>query len=97
MAHLDGETYYACAHDDGGPMTFASRSPKEKTPLANGTVEYLSPEELRKRLGCPVSKNTMYTAIAKNQIPHVRLGRRILVREDALDRLLEAQAADTKP
>lgn len=82
MAHLDGETYYACAHEAPAPQ-------KEKIPMTNGNVEYLSPEELRKRLGCPVSKNTMYAAIAKNQIPHVRLGRRILVREDALDRLLD--------
>jgi len=61
--------------------------------MANESAEYLSPEELRKRLGCPVSKNTMYAAINANQIPHIRLGRRILVRADALDQMLAAQMA----
>ena len=60
------------------------------------STEYMSPEELRKRLGCPVSKNTFYSAIASGQVPHIRLGRRILVRADALDRMLETQMAATE-
>ena len=59
--------------------------------MGNDTAEYMSPEELRKKHGCPVSKNSLYTAINSGQVPHIRIGRRILVPADALDQMLAAQ------
>ena len=53
--------------------------------------EYLAPEVWRARWGYPVSKNSLYKAIRDGRIPHVRIGKRILIREDALDQMLEAQ------
>lgn len=37
-----------------------------------------------------VSQYTVYEAVRKNQIPHVRLGRRILFHRDAIQRFLLA-------
>ena len=54
---------------------------------------YISVKELLGRLDGRVSKNTMYQAIAAGTIPSIRIGRRILVPSDALDRMLAEQAA----
>ncbi len=49
-------------------------------------AEWLTVEEFRQqsRLG----RNTVYNAIRTNQIPHVRVGRRILIPADSLERLM---------
>ena len=49
-------------------------------------TEWLTVEEFRQqsRLG----RNTVYNAIRTNQIPHVRVGRRILIPADSLERLM---------
>ena len=36
-----------------------------------------------------VSKNTLHEWINQGRVPHIRIGRKILVREDALDLMLE--------
>jgi len=56
----------------------------------NGTPDGLpatmTVEEASKRLG--VSRNTGYEAVRLNQIPSIRIGRRILVPRAALERIL---------
>jgi excisionase family DNA binding protein len=52
---------------------------------------YVSVREFMEALGGRLSKNTVYEAIAAGTIPSIRVGRRILVPSDALDRMLEAQ------
>jgi excisionase family DNA binding protein len=36
-----------------------------------------------------VSKNTLHSWIKDGAVPHIRIGRKILVREDALDLMLQ--------
>ena len=58
---------------------------------------YITVKEFICLLGGRLSKNSIYAAIASNTIPSVRVGRRILLPADALDRLMTAQSeqADT--
>ena len=56
--------------------------------MAEGKLtEWLTVEEFRQqsRLG----RNTVYNAIRTNQIPHVRVGRRVLIPADSLERLMK--------
>ena len=46
----------------------------------------LTVDEGRKLLR--VSRNSMYAAIARNEVPHLRIGRRLLIPRVALERLL---------
>lgn len=45
-------------------------------------------EEVRKVLR--LSRNAVYEAIARGKIPHIRIGRKILIPAAALDRMLAA-------
>lgn len=49
----------------------------------------LSVEKARKLLG--ISRGLMYEAVRTGQIPHIRIGRRILIPRPALMRLLEGE------
>ncbi|MBE7543777.1 MAG: helix-turn-helix domain-containing protein [Bryobacteraceae bacterium] len=52
--------------------------------------ETYTPDEARLRLGSgKVSRNTFYKAIREKQIPHIRLGRRILIPRLAFERWLQ--------
>jgi excisionase family DNA binding protein len=51
----------------------------------------LTVEETAKRLG--IGRNQAYEAIHRGEIPHIRIGRRLLVPEAALDRMVGAEAA----
>jgi excisionase family DNA binding protein len=55
-------------------------------------TEWLTVEEFRRqsRLG----RNTVYNAIRANHIPHVRVGRRILIPADSLERLMKEANAN---
>ena len=55
--------------------------------------DYVSVGKLLESLDGLLSKNSVYQAIAAGTIPSVRVGRRILVPVDALDRMLEKQNA----
>jgi len=57
---------------------------------------YLSVDEFVKALGGRLSRNSTYSAIGAGTIPHVRIGKRILVPSDALDKLLEFQRTDSR-
>lgn len=39
-----------------------------------------------------LSRNSMYAAIAKNSIPHLRVGRRILISRRKIEEMLEGSA-----
>ena len=61
--------------------------------MAEGKLtEWLTVEEFRQqsRLG----RNTVYNAIRANQIPHVRVGRRVLIPADSLERLMKKANAN---
>ena len=63
--------------------------------MANRTAEeYIMVKEFLQQLEGRLSKNTVYEQIAAGTIPSVRIGRRILLPVDALDKALEAQARD---
>ena len=47
----------------------------------------LSADEARKKLG--LSRGLMYEAIRKGEVPSIRIGRRILIPINALNRMLE--------
>ena len=62
--------------------------------MADGKLtEWLTVEEFRQmsRLG----RNTVYNAIRANHIPHVRVGRRILIPADSLERLMKEANGNT--
>ena len=57
----------------------------------------LTPEEARRLLG--LSRGLMYDALRRNEIPNIRIGRRILIPRTALMRLLDGTeriGSDTK-
>lgn len=59
--------------------------------MTDQQLSYLTVKELLVSLTGRLSRNTVYSAIAAGTIPSVRIGRRILVPSDALDRILEEQ------
>jgi hypothetical protein len=44
----------------------------------------ITPEELNKSKGLPISRNALYAAIKRGDIPSFRLGRRIIIPTAAL-------------
>ena len=64
--------------------------------MAQTATEWISVKQaLQGPLKGKLSKNTVYEYIAEGVIPHVRVGRRILLPADALDRMLDAQRDPT--
>jgi excisionase family DNA binding protein len=55
-----------------------------------GSLTYSVPEGARK-IG--VSDNTMYEAIKRNEIPHIRIGKCVRIPKAALDRMLAGDKA----
>ena len=61
--------------------------------MAEGKLaEWLTVEEFRHR--SRLGRNTVYNAIRANHIPHVRVGRRILIPADSLERLMKEANAN---
>jgi hypothetical protein len=61
----------------------------------NDARAYMSVDEFwrtARERGAPISRGVAYDAIRRGLLPHVRLGRRIVVPADALDRLLAARS-----
>ena len=54
-------------------------------------LQYISVKEFLVALEGRLSRNAIYAAIAAGTIPSVRIGRRLLLPADALDRILESQ------
>ena len=46
-----------------------------------------------RRQGAPISRGVAYEAVRQGLIPHARVGRRIVIPADALDRMLAAGGA----
>lgn len=61
---------------------------------ASGDRRYISVKEFLVALDGRLSKNSVYQAIADGTIPSVKIGRRYLLPEDALDQMLNAQGND---
>ena len=65
------------------------------TPHDSGRSRYLSVDEFveqNRREGRTVlGRTATYDALRRGELPHVRIGRKILVPDDALDRMLAAQ------
>jgi len=56
-------------------------------------TRYLTPKEFIKEMKLP--RNTVYTGLADGSIPSIRISKRkILIPEDALDRMLAAAHVD---
>lgn len=53
---------------------------------------YITVPEFCKRLGGAIYIDTLYRLIKQGDLPHVKLGGRILIPQDALDRMMEEQA-----
>jgi excisionase family DNA binding protein len=51
--------------------------------------KYVTVQEFHALLGGRLYKDTLYRMIRRGDLPHVRLGSRILIPRDALDRLME--------
>ena len=60
--------------------------------MQSGTNKYDTPAAFAERIGVPAERVIRW--IREGRIPHVKLGRTILVPRDALDRLLNHQQAD---
>ena len=52
-------------------------------------TKYLTVKEFLVLVNGKLSRNSVYQAIARNELPHLKIGRKILIPEDALDRLLD--------
>jgi excisionase family DNA binding protein len=66
-------------------------SSKEAKRRAEQRRMTLTVNETAKRLG--IGRNQAYEAIKRGEIPVIRIGRRLLVPETALDRMINADAA----
>lgn len=55
------------------------------------TVDVMTVEEVRKRLR--LSRNGIYEAIKRNEVPHLRIGRRIVIPRSAYERMLNGESA----
>ena len=49
--------------------------------------DYLTAQEFISLLDGLISKNTFYKGIKEGQIPHIRIGKKIFVRKDALSQM----------
>lgn len=59
------------------------------TPTAGHSSRVMTPTEWAKVHG--VGRNLVYEEIRRGRLPHVRLGRKILIPIDALERMLASQ------
>jgi excisionase family DNA binding protein len=55
--------------------------------------ELLSAEDAWVYAGRPVCRSGWYGAIRRGEIPHIRMGRRLLIPRQALERLLSGELA----
>ena len=61
-----------------------------------GDRRWYSPEEFlreARRQGAAVSRGVIYEGARTGRLPHIRIGKRILIPSDALDRMLADAAA----
>lgn len=76
--------------------TAAPAAPRKEGEVATsppGTRDIMTAEEVADYLH--ISRAYVFTLIERDKLPHIRLGRRLLFRRDALDRFL--QERETTP
>ena len=57
-------------------------------------LEWLSPAEFLARHHGRFGRNTLYNWLAENKLPHLSIGRKILIPADAFARMLAAQEGE---
>ena len=55
-------------------------------------VDWLSPTEFLNRHKGKFGRNLLYDWLAEDKLPHVQIGRKILIPSDAFDRMLAVRA-----
>ena len=66
----------------------------------HGERRYYSVEEFwreARRQGAPISRGVAYDGVRRGVIPHVRIGRRVAIPADALDRMLSQPSPSVVP
>ena len=66
----------------------------EMSDMLSGTTDWLTVAEFVAKFDGRVSRNFVYERIREGAIPSVRIGRKILIPSDALDRLMTAQGTE---
>ena len=67
---------------------------KEMSYMLSNTTDWLTVAEFVAKFNGRVSRNFVYERIREGSIPSVRIGRKILIPSDALDRLMTAQGTE---
>jgi excisionase family DNA binding protein len=67
---------------------------KERSDMLSNTTDWLTVAEFVAKFNGRVSRNFVYERIREGSIPSVRIGRKILIPSDALDRLMTAQGTE---
>ena len=62
--------------------------------MLSNTTDWLTVAEFVAKFNGRVSRNFVYERIREGSIPSVRIGRKILIPSDALDRLMTAQGTE---
>ncbi len=62
--------------------------------MSQGKFRYVSAPHFIHLLDGLISKNTFYKGIKQGQIPHIRIGKKIFVREDVLLQMEILQRGD---
>ena len=66
----------------------------EMSDMLSCTTDWLTVAEFVAKFDGRVSRNFVYERIREGAIPSVRIGRKILIPSDALDRLMTAQGTE---
>ena len=66
----------------------------EMSDTLSNTTDWLTVAEFVAKFNGRVSRNFVYERIREGSIPSVRIGRKILIPSDALDRLMTAQGTE---
>ena len=67
---------------------------KEMSDMLSNTTDWLTVAEFVAKFNGRVSRNFVYERIREGSIPSVRIGRKILIPSDALDRLMTSQGSE---
>jgi excisionase family DNA binding protein len=67
---------------------------KELSDMQSSTTDWLTVAEFVAKFNGRVSRNFVYERIREGSIPSVRIGRKILIPSDALDRLMATQGTE---
>jgi excisionase family DNA binding protein len=60
-----------------------------------GSTKYCSADDFLRANQGVIGRTLLYEAIRRGELPHIRIGRRILIPDNALDLMLEAKRRDS--